>query len=257
MLSTIIAISVSTALLIWILNMKKDDPFPKWTVVRLLIAGVLSCAISGFLTIIGAIANFIMLYGTDIIQQLMTDPEGAVPALKELTAKISSAPYNPVSSFIRTFLIVGFVEEICKFLLARSVIRKKLPRPTWKDVMLCFLITALGFQISEDIGYSEGSVLTAIVRALTPFHFTFAAVMGYYWGRAKQTGNGIYCFLAIFIPSLLHTLFDFSIKAMFHMDIFLMVFLGTALFLFVLTIVMILKIRKWNRTGILDIEVEI
>lgn len=257
MLTTLVAISVSTALLIWILNMKKDNPFPEGTVVRLLLAGALSSFIAGVLTIAGSLITFISEYGTDIFQQLSGDPEGAVAALTELAEKVSSAPYNPLSSFIRTFLIIGFVEEICKFLLARSVIRKKIPHPTWKDVMLCFLITALGFQISEDIGYSEGSMLTAIIRALTPFHFTFAAVMGYYWGRAKQTGNKVFYFLAIFIPSLLHTLFDFSIKAMFRMDIFLMVFLAAALFLIVLTIVMILKIRKWNKTGVMDIEVEI
>lgn len=254
MLPVILSLSVSVLLLLWILRMKKDDPFPRGTVIRLLLAGVLSSFVSAFVSIVGAVAVFVLDYGTEPIVQLFEDPVAAVGTLSEIA---SGRTFSPVVSFIRTFIIIGVCEEIFKYLFAKGVIRRKQVRTTGMNVLLCMAITAIGFQMCEDIAYSSGSVVTAIVRALTPFHFTLTAVMGYYLVRARMNGKKAGTLLGLLISSLLHALFDFSIKSLVHEDLYILLFIFMTVLLLVLTVVMILKIRKWNRDGTMDAEIEL
>ena len=256
MLSIILAIPVSIALLVWINRLKKDDPFPKGTMLTLLVAGVIAGILSSITTIAGALISFVAQYGIEPITQMFTDSANAAKHAEELLELVKSGTYSPVASFIKTFILVGFVEEIFKYMCTKAVIKKKGIARTWMDVLLCFAITAIGFQLSEDIQYSSGSVMTAIFRALTPYHFTFATIMGYYYGLAKTTGKKFYMFLALFIPSLLHTLFDFSISSMQYVEVFLLLFFAMTILLCALTVVMIVKINKWHKNKTLDIEIE-
>ena len=255
MLSDILAIPVSIALLVWICRMKKDDPFPKGTIIKLLIAGVISGILSGIVTVLGALVNFIMEFGFDSIKMMFGNTPEAAQYAAEFSELVKNAKFSPLGSFIKTFILVGLVEEIFKYLCTKAVVRKKGITKTWMDALLCFAVTAIGFQLSEDIQYSSGNVLTAIYRALTPYHFTFAAIMGYYYGLAKTSGKKFYMFLAIFIPSLIHTLFDFSINATQHEDMYFLLFIAMTILLTVLTILMIVKIRKWNKNRKLDVEI--
>lgn len=50
MLAALLAMPVSVGLLIWFLRMKKDDPFPKYTFVKLLIAGAIAGILSAIVT---------------------------------------------------------------------------------------------------------------------------------------------------------------------------------------------------------------
>lgn len=257
MLASLLSLPVSVALLIWIARMKKDNPFPKFTFVKLLIAGAIAGALSSVVTIGGSVISVIFELGLDQVRLLLT-PEGA----KQFAEMISQLPAPTLSfsrilrSFLKSFLLVGFVEEIFKFLCTKAVIKKKGVAPTWMDALLSLCVVAVSFQLIEDIGYSEGSVMTAIFRALTPFHFTFAAIMGYYYGSAKVNGKKFHYFLAIFLPSFVHTLYDFSINMLRHEDMFIILVLFMNLFLFVLTIVMIVRIRKWHLNKTLDIPIE-
>ena len=47
-------------------------------------------------------------------------------------------------------------------------------------------IVGIGFQIVEDVLYarSEANIVTTLIRALTPFHFTFGALL------RQGKGNG-------------------------------------------------------------------
>ena len=81
--------------------------------------------------------------------------------------------------------------------------------------------------------------------------------MGYYLVRARINGKKTGTLLGLLISSLLHALFDFSIKSLQHEDIYLLLFLFVTVLLLVLTVVMILKIRKWNRDGTMDAEIEL
>ena len=256
MIAAVLSLPVSIGLLIWIGKMKKDDPFPKGTFIKLLIAGALSGIISSIITISGMMITLLIEIGPDGISQL-TSEEGLLQFAQQLSQRQSELTFGrALIAFIRIFITVGFAEEIIKFLCAKSVIKKKGVARTWMDALLCFCVVAIGFQLIEDIGYSSGNVATAIFRALTPFHFTFAAIMGYYYGLGKTKKNKICNFLAIFVPSIIHTIFDYCGMMSRYADAFVLAMLAMSILLFILTIVMILKIRKWHKEKTLDIVIE-
>lgn len=252
MLATLLALPVSIGLLIWMLQMKKYDPFPRFTFVKLLIAGLIAYALSGIITLIGGLINILLQIGPEQLK-MMTNTEGIVQVLNEIAAAGKAVTAQSLLiGFIRTFILIGLVEEFLKFFGARIVMRKEGVVHTWKDALICFAIVALGFQLFEDIGYASGSIGTAIFRALTPFHFTFAVVMGYFYGLGKVKGNGFYSLLAIVVPALIHTVYDFSINLLKRDDSFIFLNLAANIVMFALTVFLILKLRKWHRDGDLD-----
>ena len=253
MLSVLLAVPVSVGLLIWILRMKQYNPFPKFTFVKLLIAGAIALLLSGIITIIGGIINLLIQIGPEQLK-LMTDAESAVKILEEISeaAKVIT-PERMLMGFIRTFILIGFTEEFLKFICAKVVMRKEGVVYTWMDALLCFAVVAVSFQLFEDMGYSSGNIVLAIFRALTPFHFTFAVFMGYFYGLGKVKGNGFYTILALVVPALIHTLYDFSISLLQRDDNFIFLNLGMNAVMLVLTVLAVLKLRKWHREGTLDI----
>ena len=258
MLESIMSLPVSIALLVWILKMKKNDPFPKYTFLKLLIAGVISGILSSILSILGALITFIADYGLDTLISLFRST--SVAEVNQFIAQNTSDSLSFASilrGFLKTFILVGMMEEVFKFLCAKAVMKKEGVVKTWEDALFCLAIVAISFQLTEDMSYSSGNLITAIFRALTPFHFTFATVMGYYYGLAKTTGKKGYNFLALFIPSLLHTLFDYSITLTSHEDTFLLLLIAVGIFLIVLTVVMILKIRNWHKNKTLDVPISV
>lgn len=254
MLATLMAVPVSVGLLIWILRMKKYDPFPRFTFLKLLIFGAIAYALSGVITIIGGLINILMQIGPEQLK-LMTDAEGVVKVLQEIAeASKALTPQSMLIGLIRTFILIGLVEELLKFFGAKIVMRKEGVVNTWKDALLCFAVVAVSFQLIEDIGYA-GSVALAIFRALTPFHFTFAVIMGYFYGLGKVKGNGFYSLLAIVAPATIHTLYDYSINLLKRNDNFIFLVLAMNVIMFALTIYAVLKLRRWHRDGDLDIYI--
>jgi len=253
MLAVLLSVPVSVGLLIWILRMKQFDPFPRFTFVKLLIVGVISVFLSSVVSIIGGLIILFIQIGPEQLK-LMTTAENAVKIIQNIAnASKTLTPTNALIGFIRTFILVGFTEEFFKFICAKGVMRKEGVVVTWKDAILCFAIVAIGFQVFEDIQYSSDSIGTAIFRALTPFHFTFGVIMGYFYGLGKVKGNGLYTILALFVPALIHTMYDFSISLLRRSDDFIYLNLAMNALLFILTVFMILKLRKWHRDGSLDI----
>ena len=129
-----------------------------------------------------------------------------------------------------------------KFFCAKAVMKKEGVVHTWLDALICFAIVALGFQIAEDISYAADSAVLAILRALTPFHFTFAVIMGYYWGLGRVKGNKSYTLLAIAVPAFIHTLFDFSVNIVKRSEDLAVFTLTTMAFMMILTVFIILKL---------------
>lgn len=255
-MASLLTLPISIGLFIWILRMKKDNPFPKGTIIRFIIAGILSLILSSIVTIIGSIVLFIFANGLDTLKALF-DPAQTAQVAEQLAKARELNPENVLYSFIRTFIFVGFCEEIFKFLCAKLVMKRPGVVHTWMDAIFSFALVAIVFQVIEDIMYSSGSVITAIVRAITPFHFAFSLFVGYYYGLAKTTGKKFYYFLALFVPSLLHTIFDFSIKMLQHNDSYFFLFIITTIGLLIFTVVMVLKIRKWHKNKTLDIPIEV
>ena len=70
MLAALMSMPVSIGLLIWIWQMKKYNPFPRFTFVKLLIAGAIAGTVSAIITLIGAIANAVIDIGPEQLLRL-------------------------------------------------------------------------------------------------------------------------------------------------------------------------------------------
>lgn len=124
-----------------------------------------------------------------------------------------------IYDIVMFFIIVAVSEESSKYIM--------LKRSTWKnpefncqyDGVVYAVFVSLGFALWENISYvlSYGFA-TALVRAVTaiPGHACFGVFMGVFYGIAKKLDNrgneslsGIFRFLAVFIPAILHGAYDF------------------------------------------------
>jgi RsiW-degrading membrane proteinase PrsW (M82 family) len=91
------------------------------------------------------------------------------------------------------FVVVAFSEEISKFVFLRRILNKPYVDEPY-DGILYSVMVSMGFAFVENIFYVfEHGLGVGILRAFTaiPAHATFAAVMGYFLGKAKFNGNFI------------------------------------------------------------------
>lgn len=134
-----------------------------------------------------------------------------------------------VRLLIENFLIVGVLEELCKFLPVR-VITWRHPAFNYQfDAVVYCVFVALGFAALENVLYVQHyGLITALTRAVlaVPGHCFFAVYMGVYLGEAKQAqlrreknpaeisdGARRYLTGALVIPSLLHGFWDFTLAS--------------------------------------------
>ena len=246
-LCVIISLPMSVLLVRGLMKKKTENPFEKGDVGKLILAGVLSMVAAAAVTLLIICGRAYRLIGVDTLKLWMSnpDPETIKNSLAVIRARSSGQTY--LSAFIGTFLSVGLVEELSRFLFIQLATRKKRFAKTWLDLVICGGIIGVGFQLLEDITYVNGDLITAIFRAVTPFHFTFGAIMGFFIGKALESGKKGYHIPAILIPALLHTLFDSSISALRMDDLFFVLVLASALLLIALTVFMIVKINKWAK----------
>ena len=246
-LCAVLSLPVSILLVRWLMKKKTETPFEKGDVSKLVLAGMLSMVVAAVVTLLILCVRAYRLIGIDTLKLWMSnpDPETISNSLEEIRSRSSNQTY--LTAFAGTFLSVGLVEELSRFLFIRLAAGKKRFAKTWLDLVISGGIVGVGFQLLEDITYVNGDLTTAIFRAVTPFHFTFGAIMGFYIGKALESGKKGYYIPAVLIPALLHTLFDSSISALKMDDLFLLLLLASALLLVGLTVFMIIKINRWAK----------
>lgn len=120
--------------------------------------------------------------------------------------------------FINVLLGVGIVEELCKYAIVLFLGYNNKEFDQTYDIVVYSVDTSLGFACFENLLYSfEGGISTAIMRMFTavPGHACFGVIMGYFFSKAKKReikkdyfGEVIYMILAIFVPSILHAIYD-------------------------------------------------
>ena len=252
LLTKLISLPISILLFLWMLRIKKNDPFPKGSVVKMIIAGALTTFGTTILTVLLGVIALAHRLGPDAIATILSDPNSEATA--NIAARLSELAGAPTlrSVFFRSFVLAAVIEEGLKYLAMRLCLRKSGVMKTRMDALVCGAIVGLAFQVLEDLSYASGNVVTAIFRAITPFHFTFGVIMGYYYGRSVETGKRSDRVKGLLIPILVHGLFDFSIDSLEINDYYIFLTLAVMLFTFVLTIMMILKIRRWSKNGTLS-----
>ncbi len=115
---------------------------------------------------------------------------------------------------IYAYLVVGFSEEISKYLMVRLFAFKRQAFDDPFDGIVYTVMVGMGFATLENIGYVyEHGMATGIVRMFlsVPAHATFAVLMGYHIGLAKfdPAHKTRHLFYAILWPVILHGTFDF------------------------------------------------
>ena len=224
-LCAIVSLPVSVLLIRWLIKKKTENPFEKGDVRSLILAGILSMVVAAVVTLLIIVIRAFRIIGVDTLKLWMSnpDPETIKNSVDEIRSRAVGQTY--LSAFIGTFLSVGLVEELSRFLFLRLSTGKKRFAKTWLDLVICGGIVGVGFQLLEDIG----------------------AIMGFYIGKALESGKKGYYIPAVLIPALLHTLFDSSISALKMDDLFLLLLLASALLLVGLTVFMIIKINRWAK----------
>ena len=244
-ISGLITIAISIALMLWIFKMKKDNPFPKYTIIKVLIGGWLSYLISAAITLAALFAIPAIRFGfTDYIAAWRDAVAGNGDSLM---AFLQQSTPNIWAALIKSLTAVALVEELLKFVTMRLIARKQGTVIGRFDAILLCALVGIGFQIFEDIGYaSTGGVVLAIVRALMPFHFTFGAIMGYFYGKYKKFGKKSDLCLAIVLPTVIHGIFDFTIVNIDTFEILSYPAIASIVALWAITVFMIVKIRRWS-----------
>ena len=110
-----------------------------------------------------------------------------------------------------SFLAIGLIEEISKWLVTVFFLKKNKQVDTLFDYILYAIYIALGFALIENVLYTiTGGMLVALVRAFltVPAHAFYAIAVGYYLGKAKHYKQKSAFFFSLFIPVLLHGTFD-------------------------------------------------
>lgn len=118
---------------------------------------------------------------------------------------------------IYAIAIVGFFEELVKFLVVRIIVYKHSEFNEPFDGIVYAVMVSMGFAAVENVFYvfySNTPGTTALIRAFTavPAHAVFAIIMGYYIGMARFTFSrkrSRYLWKGLIAASLLHGLYDF------------------------------------------------
>ncbi|MEE3436926.1 MAG: PrsW family glutamic-type intramembrane protease, partial [Lachnospiraceae bacterium] len=97
---------------------------------------------------------------------------------------------------------------------------------------------------------------TTIFRSLMPFHFMYGAIMGYFVGKAIETGQKKYYVPGIMIPVLLHTLFDSSLHVLGRNDLYIILAAVMFIVSIGITAFMIVKINRWSKAAAEKIAAE-
>ncbi len=257
LLTQIISLPISILLFLWMLRIKRDDPFPKGSVTSMLLTGGLCTLVATILTLVFSILVVVANFGLKDVVAVLADPasyEGS-----DLAAKLREGSGGPtlLGVFISTFLMTALVEEGLKYLAMRLCLRREGVLKTRMDAVVCGAIVGLAFQVLEDLTYASGDLVTAIFRAFTPFHFLFGAIMGFYYGKYAQSGKKTDGVLALLLPVLIHGFYDFGLKSLELGDMFFLLALLVLVLMLGLTVFMILRIRRWSKKGTLSQPLEI
>jgi len=129
---------------------------------------------------------------------------------------------NTVIFFFYNFIVIAFVEELCKFVFTYFGAYNHWEFTNLYDMMVFATFVSLGFALFENILYVfSGGFYVGIIRAIfaVPGHACDGLVMGYYLGLCKiaQYNNNSKLvkknmFLSLFVPIIMHTFYDFCLS---------------------------------------------
>ncbi len=160
--------------------------------------------------------------------------------LPEFYLSDNYARFGLLRLFLLIFVEVALVEEFCKWIMIRCIGYNHKDFDQLYDIIVYSVFVALGFAAVENIFYvMQGGVSLGIYRAIfsVPGHVSFGIFMGYFLGLAKlwqkksKAQYRFYMFLSVFVPALLHTIYNFCLMA--EVFWYLIIFVGFIIILYV------------------------
>lgn len=131
----------------------------------------------------------------------------------------TSQPNNFLDVLLYSFVGVALIEECCKFLMTYAIGYRNRSFDEVYDIVVYSVFVALGFAGFENILYVfQSGIVTGILRAIlaVPGHACDGLFMGYYLSLAKishlkknKEAERNYIIKSIFVPVVLHGIYDF------------------------------------------------
>ncbi len=254
-----IGLPISLFLYWLMLRSKKESPFPKWGLFRLMIGAVFCIAISTVLSM--PISLIITLFRTGAfvdfsgwLQAIRENPA----VFKEMTQNLDATPLQATFwSIINMFFSAGLLEEGLKYLACRFAIRKEGMVRTWMDSVVAFAIVGITFELLENIIFGMGGdFLSALLRALAAAHFVFGVIMGYFYGKYRVTGKKGYHLLAFVVPVVYHSLANGLIATMEQSKINQVIGITSSISYIVAAVVTVPVVFYWQKKKTLNVPVK-
>ena len=222
--------ALPVVLILTIVYIKDRNKEPMALLIKLFIAGFMSCGL------------------VLIISEMMAK------FLPFMSGNLSSKSF--IETFLYAFIGVALVEEFSKWLMTYSVGYNSKEFDELYDGIVYAIFVSLGFAFIENILYviNTSSVNTALIRAISavPSHACDAIFMGYYLSMAKQYAiRGRHdlekkCIMkSVFIPTILHGIYDFCLMSGYL--ILMGVFVGFVICLYVFSIGKLKSLANNNR----------
>lgn len=232
----ILSLIISAFLVYKMLKIKKNDPFPKGSVLWMILWGAWVAVVTGCLLIFFDEIKAAMAGGYSPVLEAFND--GDPLAVKDELEELKEIEPITVSYLFReAFIEASIPEEIGKYLVALFFIfKKKLAgtRPLFNSAVCCGLV-ALGFEMIEDIMYVSGDAFVAVLRGLMPLHFCVDVIMGFFIGKAIASGRRFWHLPALIIPIMIHGIYDGIICALDLSNWILLLWFAVYIFLIALT----------------------
>ncbi|MBR2678542.1 MAG: PrsW family intramembrane metalloprotease [Bacilli bacterium] len=171
------------------------------------------------------------------------------------------ADKNFIEVILYAFVGVALTEEFCKWLMVYFRGYNNQEFDEVYDIIVYAVFVSLGFAFIENIIYVfyGGTLRTAILRAISsiPGHASDAVFMGYYLSLAKQFHyknkkdlEKKYILLSIFVPALLHGIYDYCLMS--KVGILIIVFIAFIIVLYINAFNTLKKVSLENRKLILE-----
>jgi protease PrsW len=131
-----------------------------------------------------------------------------------------------VSPILDAFFVTGLSEEFFKWFIIYNTVYKHAEFNEHYDGIVYAVAASLGFASFENILYISANGLdTAIGRAILPVpsHALYGVIMGYYFGKAKLYNNKKLIFFSLFIPTVLHGIYNYILLSSKNEWLYLMI----------------------------------
>ena len=253
-----ICLPVSLFLYWLMLRPKREGPFPKGGLIRLLLAGAVSVGLSIVLNLpFSAIVSVFRL-------GVLSDPGKWLSALQSDPASLSEMLRNAsrdtrptfLWELISMFFTAGLLEEGLKFLTCRIAVRKEGMIRTRMDAVIAFAVVGITFELLENIVFGLNSdFLSALVRAVGSAHFVFGVIMGWFYGKYLVTGRKKDLWLSFTVPVVYHTVTNALMASMELSKVFNVLGSISGISHMVATVVTVILVIRWQKNRTLDVPV--